>query len=439
MPIGRRRLLAGLSALGLAAAIRPAAARDARELGLRPDSEDDQSAILQGAFDQCAAEGVPLVLPGGTYLAANLRVPANLMIVAVPGGITKLRLSAPGAILALEGVEAVNIDGLGFDSVGIESPNGLVTVRGSSGINLHRLFMADSTGHHVGIEDSAVDITDSILMGAGDTAIFAMNSRGLHISGNHIIGSGNGGIRIWRSDSGRDGSIITGNTITTTASKGGGNGQNGNAINIFRADEVIVSNNYLSASAFTAVRLNATNDAQVTGNSCINSGECAIFSEFGFSGSIIANNIVDGAATGISMTNYDTGGRLAVCTGNIVRNITARSEVNPDTRPIGIFAEADAAVTGNVVESVPGIGIGAGWGPYLRNVLVSNNVIRDVEAGIVVSLAPGAGSARVSGNMISEARRSAIAGAAWNDVLSTDLQADASKFPQVSVEGNTIS
>ena len=40
-------------------------------------------------------------------------------------------------------------------------------------------------------------------------------------------------------------------------------------------------------------------------------------------GSLIANNLIDGAATGISITNLDTGGQLAVCNGNIVRNLSA--------------------------------------------------------------------------------------------------------------------
>src|SRR5690606_20224198 len=127
---------------------------------------------------------------------------------------------------------------------------------------------------------------------------------------------------------------------------GGGNGQNGNGINIFRADEVIVADNHIADCAFTAIRLNSTNNTKISGNICLRSGEVAIFSEFSFSGSVIANNIIDGAASGISITNLDSGGRLAVCSGNIVRNITPVSLVNPDTVPIGIFAEADTAITG---------------------------------------------------------------------------------------------
>ena len=58
---------------------------------------------------------------------------------------------------------------------------------------------------------------------------------------------------------------------------------------------------------------------QITGNNCARSGEVGIYSEFSFEGAMIANNIVDGAATGICVVNFNEGGRLAVVSGNIVR------------------------------------------------------------------------------------------------------------------------
>ena len=119
----------------------------------------------------------------------------------------------------------------------------------------------------------------------------------------------------------------------------------------------------MPTARFSAIRLNATNNCRVTGNYCLDSGEVSIFSEFGFSGSIISNNLIDGGAAGISMTNFDHGGRLSVCQGNIVGNLAERSLTNPDTVPYGIAAEADAAVTGNIVEQVPGAGIVVGWDP----------------------------------------------------------------------------
>ncbi|WP_158626016.1 TIGR03808 family TAT-translocated repetitive protein [Arsenicitalea aurantiaca] len=164
----------------------------------------------------------------------------------------------------------------------------------------------------------------------------------------------------------------------------------------------------------------------------------AIFSEFGFSGSLIADNLIDGAALGISMTNLDTGGRLAICSGNLVRNIAPASAVNPDTVPVGIFAEADAVVTGNIVEDVPGTGILAGWGPYLRDVLVTDNLVRNADIGIAASVAPGAGRARIAGNLITGARRHAIAGMAWSEVAAPDLVAEAAAHPHLAIGENTI-
>jgi uncharacterized secreted repeat protein (TIGR03808 family) len=186
------------------------------------------------------------------------------------------------------------------------------------------------------------------------------------------------------------------------------------------------------------VRLNTTSDSIVSGNTCLRSGEVAIFSEFGFSGSVIADNVIDTAAGGISMTNWDSGGHLATCAGNIVRNIQPRSAVNPDTTPFGIFAEADASVTGNVVEGVPGVGIGAGWGPYLSNVAIAGNVVRDADIGIAVSVAEGAGAAAITGNVVSGVKKAAVAGMAWNEMRSDDLIRDAATYPQIALSGNSV-
>ncbi len=49
--------------------------------------------------------------------------------------------------------------------------------------------------------------------------------------------------------------------------------------------------------------------------------EVALYAEFGFEGAVIANNTVDGAAIGVSVTNFNEGGRLAVVQGNLIRNL----------------------------------------------------------------------------------------------------------------------
>ena len=41
---------------------------------------------------------------------------------------------------------------------------------------------------------------------------------------------------------------------------------------------------------------------------------------------MIANNLVDKAATGVSVTNFNEGGRLAVVQGNLIRNLFLRKD-----------------------------------------------------------------------------------------------------------------
>ena len=74
------------------------------------------------------------------------------------------------------------------------------------------------------------------------------------------------------------------NRIEDIAAKRGGSGQNGNAINVFRADNVTVRGNRIRNAAFTAVRGNAASNLQVTGNTISDVGEVAIYAEFGFEG-----------------------------------------------------------------------------------------------------------------------------------------------------------
>jgi uncharacterized secreted repeat protein (TIGR03808 family) len=168
----------------------------------------------------------------------------------------------------------------------------------------------------------------------------------------------------------------------------------------------------------------------------------ALYAEFAFEGAIIANNIVDGAAQGISVTNFNDGGRLAVVTGNLIRNLTPRRPAGTDpadSAGVGIGVEADTAVTGNVIENAPNIGIAIGWGEYLRDVTVSANVIRGADYGIAVSVAPGAGAAVIADNMISGVRRGAIVGMEWNKPVTGDLSSDgAARYAQLSIAGNRV-
>src|SRR5690606_37354479 len=161
---------------------------------------------------------------------------------------------------------------------------------------------------------------------------------------------------------------------------------NGNGINVFRAAGVVISGNRIADCAFSAIRSNTGSNVLIDGNSCLRSGEVGIYSEFAFQGAVISSNLVDGATTGISIANFLEGGRLAVCSGNLIRNLSAVGPYPPQISGfgIGIAAEADTTVTGNVIEGAPRFGLLLGWGPYLRDVIAMQNVIRDSGTGIGV-------------------------------------------------------
>jgi uncharacterized secreted repeat protein (TIGR03808 family) len=448
----RRSLLAGGAALVALAPVgafgqaTDAMARgfvNAADFGVLPSADvpgPDLSSKMREAVGVASAMGLPLFVPGGIYAMNLVAIPSATTVYGVRGA-TKLVSRTDQPILVCYAANDVvlrdlSLDGLGLSGGDLDNP-GLLGANLCENLRLEGLSLANGVGAGVHIQFSSGRITELVVDGFSD-GIFALDSTGLEISSNRVRNCANGGIRVWSSNEGgaQDGTLVSGNDISAIRS-GGGNGQNGNGINVYRANGVRVIGNRMRGCDFSAIRLNTTNDTIVSGNTCLDSGEVAIFSEFAFSGSVIADNIIDGAAQGISMTNFDSGGRLATCTGNIVRNIAPLSRVNPDTTPVGIFAEADAVIANNAVELVPGLGIGAGWGPYLRDVVVTGNVIRECDIGIGVSVAEGAGAAVVTGNLIASARRAGVAGLAWRDIVTDNLQRDAGSYPRLTISDNT--
>src|SRR5690606_16142660 len=142
--------------------------------------------------------------------------------------------------------------------------SGLLEIDTSERIRVENCSFIGSASNGLWLRDAGATITGCRSAGHALAAIFSLDSRGLSRSGNTVTDCGNGGILIWSSDTRRDGSIITGNRIARIDWKGGGNGQNGNGINVYRSAEVIIADNHIADCAFTAVRLNASRDCQVS-------------------------------------------------------------------------------------------------------------------------------------------------------------------------------
>ena len=450
----RRSLIAGLAALPVAArAASPAlpvsstdfrGALDAAHYGVTPDSLGADAKAFNRLLREAASRDMPVFLPPGLYRLSDIELPAAIRISGVPNA-TRLVYSGEGRFMRARGAGRVALADLVIDGANrwlADDQPGLLTFQEVVRLTLERCEIVGAEKFAIWAERCSRRIEAKSISGATASAVYAVECRDLSIRDNVIGDCGDGGILVHRWTKGFDGTIVTGNRIARIRARSGGTGEYGNGINIFRADDVQVSNNHISDCAFTAIRSNAGSNIQIAANQCLGSGETAIYSEFGFDGAVIANNIVDDAANGILSVNFNEGGRLAVISGNLIRNLklTAPYEQDDAFFGIGIEAEADAAVTGNVIENAPRWGMLVGWGPYLRDVTVTGNVIRNAPVGIAATVVEGAGQASIRQNMFSGISEAAIAGYRWREKVTGDLARNgAEPFPHLDIESNRVS
>ncbi|WP_342642927.1 TIGR03808 family TAT-translocated repetitive protein [Rhodoligotrophos ferricapiens] len=405
-------------------------------LGLKPDSPDDQSAVMQAAINKAIAQRQVLMLPAGSYRVKRLKITGPLSLVCTPGGARLVRCG-DGPLLSLSGT-SIYLRNLTLDGGDIAADGPIIRAEAVSDLIFDRLTVARSRGGGASLTRCSGTVSECRFSDIADTALFALDSAGLEIARNIISNIGNNGIQVWRSETGEDGTKVAENRISNVRADKGGSGQNGNGINVFRAGSVTVSNNRVTDCAFSAVRVNAGSNTQIIGNSCERLGEVALYAEFGFQGAVISDNLVDTAALGISITNFNHGGRLAVCSGNLIRNLFTRAE--GESRGVGIAVEADAAITGNVVEKAPRAGIMVGWGRHQRNVAVTGNMVRDARWGIAASVSPGAGRVLIGQNMLADCSEAAIIGHQNGRGVTADLaKAEVADVPvNLTIAGNAV-
>lgn len=451
--ISRRHMLmlAGLAAAGT---IRVAAAAprallsegelrgslQAAQFGVTPDARDVSGRKFRQILEKAAADNKPVFLPPGTYPISSLDLPDNVRLTGVPGA-SRLLYTGEGSMLRAEGLRRAEISNIVIDGGNgwlSDQTAGLFSARAVSELIIENCDIVGASKTALHLERCSARIEGNRISGAADYALYAVDGRTSSVSNNRVSGCGNGGILIHRFAKGADGTQVIGNRISDTGARNGGTGPFGNAINIFRADDVMVTNNHIRGSAFTAIRANAASNVMIANNQCLASGETAIYSEFGFEGALVTGNLVDGAANGISVVNFDTGGRLATIANNIVRNISDQGPYVHDNVGFGfgISAEADAAITGNVIENVARFGMLAGWGPYLRNLSISGNIVRRAATGMAVSVVENAGQALIANNLFDDTPKGAIIGYRWHDAATPDLVEGSTRYRHLTLSGN---
>ncbi|MGY3037363.1 putative secreted repeat protein (TIGR03808 family) [Bradyrhizobium sp. USDA 4354] len=360
MDLNRRHLI-GASTAGIAGALAmPVDAaraapltsllgRDATQYGVRPGSSEDQTRALQRAIDETARAQMPLALPPGVYRSGLLRLPNGAQLIGVRGA-TKLVFTGGASAIQSDGSDAIGLTGLTFDGGNIPLPTrrGLIHVLGGRDVRITDCAITGSGGSGIWLEQVAGDISGNIFTDIAVTAVVSFDARGLSVCRNTILGTNDNGIEILRTAIGDDGTLVADNRIENIKAGPGGSGQYGNAINAFRAGNVIVRGNRIRNCDYSAVRGNSASNIHISGNSVSDVREVALYSEFAFEAAVIANNIVDGAAVGVSVCNFNEGGRIAVVQGNIIRNLIPKRPIGTapdDDAGVGIYIEADTSVT----------------------------------------------------------------------------------------------
>lgn len=425
---------AGYGARADAAGAPPAAPTSLVEPGGR-----DATRALRRAAQKSAESGAPLVLGPGEYRIGRLALPAGVTIVGAPGA-TRLVATSAGAGLVLDGADGVRLTGLTLEGVSdapADPDHGLISARQCAGLVIEDCVIAATAGSGVVLSGCAGRVSRCTLTQIAQTAIFCLDGRGVDIEGNDISECGNNGVRVWRTTQGEDRTRVAGNRITNIRADRGGDGPHGNGVNVFRAGGVQVAHNLISDCAFSGFRANSADNLQVIGNSCLRLREVSIYVEFGFEGAIVSGNLVDDGAAGIEVTNFNNGGRLAVVQGNLIRNIKRRDDIV--TRPHGMFVEADAAITGNVIENALTIGIQIGRGSYQRDVNCTGNTIRACPIGIGASTHRNAGVAVIANNLITGATQGAVRGFSDRTAVGPDLARPGAQTPAHLVVMNNVS
>lgn len=417
---------------------------DAAELGVSPGTFDDQSKAFAKMLKAAAERDMPVFLPPGDYVVSNLTLPRTVRLTGVPGA-TRIIYGGDGHLLLAEGAERIELSGLVIDGANRwigDHAQAIVDCRSVRALSIDNCEIIGSSKNGIALEKVGGKIERCSISGAADAGIYSVEGARLDIVGNTVTDCANGGILIHRWQIASDGALVSGNRVERILARSGGTGQNGNGINIFRASGVSVLNNHVSDCAFSAIRANSASNLQIGSNTCERLGETAIYAEFAFEGAVINANIIDGAANGISIVNFNEGGRMGVCAANIIRNLSTEGPYPADAPGfgVGISAEADCSITGNVVEGAPLYGVHIGWGQFMRNVVASSNVIRDAGIGIAVSVVEGTGPAVISDNVIQDAARGAVVGMRWAEPATGDLALEgAGGYANLTVERNHLS
>jgi len=405
---------------------------------VRPALAGDDTVSVQRMIDRASRLGTALSLGPGDFHVSGLHLPQSFHLKGVPGRTRLIGIGA-GPVLSASGARNLRVSDMIVDARAFGSIH-CIHMQNIDGLIIDGCEFAGGAQDALRLEQCSGVVSGNSIEQSGRFGIFAVQSSGLEIERNRVSDCADGGIIIHRWQAGHDGTRIRANTIRNIRADRGGTGQWGNGINLYQTGGNDVSNNDISACAFSAVRANASQNFSVTDNRCTDLGETAIYAEFGYRNAMISRNRINGATNGISAVNADHGGRGAMISANTIRNIRKTGHYEPMAPGfgIGIAIEADTVATANMIDGAERYGINVGWGPHLKDCTVTSNTIKRAMIGIGVSFAPGAGAATISENSIVAASK-AIVAHQWLARSTGDLLEAGAAIPgNISLRDNSV-
>jgi uncharacterized secreted repeat protein (TIGR03808 family) len=399
------------------------------------------SASLQAIFTQAVNSGLPLFVRPGVYDAANIAINGPISVQGVPGKVTFRMTAGAAGILYLGAFGKAEFHGIVFDGNGVaftEDPvlqpaQGLVNLRRDSGSLVSKAVFdqcafINSTRCGIGVNECRLLVTDSEFRNCQQRSIGVIATDEATIRDSHFesqdhalafspgastnVAVENNVIRRCRRNgisfepsvatkvnknisirNNKIAKLLPEDSWAVSRTDLATTGAEGNGILVYLCENVVIEGNDVSDCEFSAIRANVTSQITVTGNICRGSGETALYLEtvgisVGEFGATVANNVVYGGGAGISVVNFDFDGRFSTVSGNIVRDIAPRTISHEGgsygTGGVGIYVEADTAVTGNTIQNTY-MGIALGTNSFTSDLAATGNVIRQTTLGIGVS------------------------------------------------------
>jgi uncharacterized secreted repeat protein (TIGR03808 family) len=411
------------------------------------------SGNFAAAVTAARTNGRPLFMRPGIYDAANVDILStngsgrSIRVYAVPGTVT-VRFTGGNYCVQIRDVNEVQFAGIGFNFQnlplpGYSAPNGVIVnsagyfvVNNSAFFSLEDCTFAD--GNQAASEqtttqrnsykalllvsNNSIGNVKTCKFARGDVAIWIQRAR-VTVSNNIIDTIQSNGILVYDLAAGGNNSILENNYINNIDAPFG-DGQTGNGIAVFRANNVVCRNNTTLSCRYSGIRFNASSRAIISGNTIWNAREAALWAEApgagqDMIGSIITDNSIDFSGSGIIVGNSgffnDGTSRMSIIRGNIVTNMVNNtipaipSAAGSVTPGIGISVEQDCLIQSNIFESCVGGSIKLGVAQAARDLICDGNLVRNSPVGIVFSDNAAARNIVVSNNVIRGATTAQIA------------------------------